>query len=51
VLNLAHNQVSDLTPLMNSRSLRTLILAGNPCEDAQLERLKRVLPKCEVVYR
>ena len=51
ILNLAHNQISDLTPLLNHRSLRTLILVGNPCDEEQISRIKRDLPRCDVVYR
>ena len=51
VLNLAYNQVSDLTPLLNTRSLRTLVIVGNPCDEDQIARLRSALPKCDIVYR
>lgn len=43
-------KVSILTPLQNLGTLRTLFLKGAPVPDAEVHKLKALLPQLEVFH-
>ena len=44
------NQVSDITPLVGLTKLQELNLRDNPLPEDQIEKFKKVLPRCEVWF-
>jgi internalin A len=49
-LDLAGNQISDLSPLAGLTNLEVLGLSGNPFSEDQIEMLKKALPNCRIIY-
>ena len=49
-LHLNHTQVSDLTPLAGLNKLRFLDLDNTPVGEEQVEKLRRALPNCEIIW-
>ena len=49
-LDLQNNQITDLTPLAKLKALRNLFLKNNPVKSAEIDKLKKALPQCGVIY-
>ena len=47
-LYLGFNQISDLSPLDSLKQLKYLNLQGNGVTEAQIDELRKALPKCEI---
>jgi len=50
-LNLAGNQLAQIpAEIANLTSLKTLILSGNKLSPEELEKVKKMLPQCDVQF-